>query len=69
MLRPMNTRHDSEDDLDNPPSRVSEETLDRLYDMASPTRVSVYDRPWFLGLLIVVACSGLLAYIAFLWLR
>ena len=69
---PMHPRHDPDhdaDDRDNPPSRVSDETLDRLYDLASPTRVSIYDRPWFLGLLIFVACSGIAGYVLFLWLR
>ena len=65
----MPARLDPDDDPDNRPSRVSDETLDRLYELASPTRTSIYDRPWFLALLVFIACSGLAAYVVFLWMR
>ena len=68
-LAAMHSRHHSDEDVDNPPSRVSDETLDRLYELASPTRISLYDRPWFLWLLVLIGCSAICAYILFLWLR
>ena len=38
-------------------SRVSDETLSRLNEFASPTRTSLYDRRWFLCFLVVFAIA------------
>ncbi|WPB55038.1 hypothetical protein [Xylophilus sp. GOD-11R] len=40
------------------PSRISDEALDRLYDLASPTRTSIYDRAWFIWTLVCIAVAG-----------
>lgn len=39
-------------------SRISDEALDRLNDLASPTRTSVYDRAWFIWTLVAIALAG-----------
>jgi len=62
-LEPMSASPPSRnnDHADFSHSRVSDETLSRLYEFASPTRTSLYDRPWFLGLLVAIAIAVVVA--------